>query len=435
MNLIISLKKLCVLIGFILFLVDFSSAQDNPQGSVPNKTILGNFKFIASAQFWGRYTDLNPGTTIQGNPETYGSDISIRRFRLMASGNINDRWFVKFQLGANNLNYLNRNQVLRILDVEAFYKVNDWLDLGGGKTGYVGLSRYAAPATSSALAFDIPIFNLATVNISDDMIRRMSLVGKGQIGKLDYRVILSRPAVAISTIELSEFAEFERRAPEMKKSAYLKYQFFDNESQKSAYTAATYFGQKKVMNLGAGFLNQDNATWNKAGTDTLRHDLLLLSIDYFLDMPLNAENSKSITFYTSYFDYDFGPGYLRNIGVNNAADGVSNGSFNGKGNSFPAAGTGNIWYTQLAYRFRVKNFIQGIESFQPYFTIQNANYERLNANMIMLDYGINIIMNGHDSKLTIGIQDRPIFDYDSEQNLRTSQRKFMGVVQYQVKIR
>jgi len=126
---------------------------------------------------------------------------------------------------------------------------------------------------------------------------------------------------------------------------------------------------------------------------------------------------------------------LRNIGANNAADGVQNGSFNGTGNSFPAVGTGSIWYSQLAYRFQLRNFIKGIESVQPYFTIQNADYERLNENMIMMDYGINIIMNGHDSKLTIGIQDRPIFDYDSSNNLTVLQRKFMGVIQYQVKLR
>ncbi|MFT7031899.1 MAG: hypothetical protein ACJA2S_000395 [Cyclobacteriaceae bacterium] len=436
----IELTKSISTIPILFVLTCFLSIQNQilAQADQPavQKKAEAKIKFMAAAQFWGRYTDLNPGTTIQGTPQSYVTDIAIRRFRVMASGNINERWFVKFQLGANNLNYLNRNTQIKILDVEAFYKVNNWLQLGGGKTGYVGLSRYAAPATSSALAHDIPIFNLPTVNISDDLIRRMSLVGKGQLGKLDYRVILSRPVIPTSTKALTQYAEFERRTPNYQKSAYLKYQVFDKESQNSAFTAATYFGKKKVMNIGAGFLQQNTATWQKiASGDTLRHNLLLFATDFFLDLPLNLENSKSITFYTSYFNYDFGPSYLRNIGVNNAADGVQNGSFNGKGNSFPAVGTGFIWYSQLAYRFQLRNFIKGIKSFQPYFTIQNADYERLNENMIMLDYGINIIMNGHDSKLTIGIQDRPIFDYDSNNNLTTAQRKFMGVVQYQVKIR
>ncbi|MFY0650847.1 MAG: hypothetical protein JXQ96_02380 [Cyclobacteriaceae bacterium] len=433
----IELTKTISTIPILLVLTCFFTFQSQLLAQSDSATKEGNrFKFLAAAQFWGRYTDLNPGTTIQGTPQSYVTDIAIRRFRFMAYGNINERWFVKFQFGANNLNYLNRNQVLRILDVEAFYKVNNWLQLGGGKTGFVGLSRYAAPATSSALAHDIPIFNLPTVNISDDLIRRMSLVGKGQIGKVDYRVILSRPVIPTSTVQLSEYAEFERRTPNYQKSAYFKYQFFDKESQSSAYTAATYFGKKKVMNLGAGFLQQNTATWNRASNgDTLRHDLLFLAVDFFLDLPLNSQNSKSITFYTSYFDYDFGPNYIRNIGANNAADGVMNGSFNGRGNSFPAVGTGKIWYTQFGYRFEPKNFIKGIEGIQPYFTFQYANYDRLKGNMLMMDYGFNIIMNGHDSKLTIGVQDRPIFITDASQNLVVSQRKFMGVLQYQVKLR
>jgi hypothetical protein len=40
-----------------------------------------------------------------------------------------------------------------------------------------------------------------------------------------------------------------------------------------------------------------------------------------------------------YFDTDFGPNYIRNLGANDYTSGGT--SFNGSGNDFPMMGTGN----------------------------------------------------------------------------------------------
>ena len=423
-------QSVTIVLPILALLITTSTLTAQPD-STDQQIPVSKMSWQAVAQFWMRHTDLNPGSTIQGTHQSQTSDISVRRFRLRASTDVTDRWFVKFQFGINNLNYLNRRPQLKILDVEAFYQVSDWLYIGGGKTAYIGLSRYAAPATSSTMGFDIPIFNLPTINISDDQLRKMSLVAKGQFNQLDYRLVFSKPMIPVNTVPISEYAEFERRAPEWQQSAYLKYQFFEEESQKSAFTPATYFGKKKVLAIGAGFLHQNNVTWSKnAQGDTLRHKLLLLSADLFIELPLNAKNSKSLTFYTGYFNYDFGPNYIRNIGVNNAADGVSSGSFNGRGNSLPAIGTGTIWYSQFAVRLKFHNE----KAIQPYFAIQDAHYDRLDQPMILLDYGVNFLLDGHNSKLTLAMQSRPIYNHDPEQNLKVSERNLMAVIQYQVKV-
>jgi hypothetical protein len=54
-----------------------------------------------------------------------------------------------------------------------------------------------------------------------------------------------------------------------------------------------------------------NSTINK-------HDIKLFSADVFLDMPIEKkENKMAVTAYSVLYDYDFGPNYLRNVGIMN----------------------------------------------------------------------------------------------------------------------
>ena len=71
------------------------------------------------------------------------------------------------------------------------------------------------------------------------------------------------------------------------------------------------------------------------------NDLRLWAVDFFYDSPL-ANRDSAVTAYAAWFDYDFGPNLVRNIGVNNPASDVipELSSFNGAGNAYPLIGTG-----------------------------------------------------------------------------------------------
>lgn len=404
------------------------------QNSWPSLTVgdQGRLKFNASAQIWARYTELNPGSTIQGEARDYATDVSIRRFRVSLSGYVTDRWFVKFQLGTNNLNYLSNNSDLRILDLEASYRFAKAFELGGGKNGYVGLSRYAAPANAGALGFDLAFFAMPTVGITDDILRKYSIYAKGEIGPVAYRAVVAKPLAVQSAPSLSEQATFQDLYTKEQYSAYIAYQFFDHESQKSAYRAATYHGKKKIMNIGAGFMYQPDALAGLKGTDTISYDMKHYALDFFMELPLTTSGSRAITLYAGYFDYNYGKDYLRLVGVNNPADGVENGGFNGAGNKFPATGTGQILYSEAGYLTDFR-FAPKLPTVQPFASLQYANYDALDEHMIVYDYGINLLFNGHKSKLSIGVQNRPIYEQNPNERVEVCNRMNMWVMQYQIK--
>ncbi len=58
-----------------------------------------------------------------------------------------------------------------------------------------------------------------------------------------------------------------------------------------------------------------------AASDTLLTPITMLAIDLFGELPNPRKNA--ITFYLGYFYYDFGPDYLRVIGLNNVGGGLN----------------------------------------------------------------------------------------------------------------
>ncbi len=135
----------------------------------------------------------------------------------------------------------------------------------------------------------------------------------------------------------------------------------------------------------------------------------LFAIDVFYDAPVNREKSSAVTLYGSYAHYDFGPGYIRNLGVNDPANGViaGQGSLNGAGNAFPMIGTGGIFFGQAGYLLP-KSKPTGCQ-LQPYASLMIANYDRLANTMVSYDLGLNWFISGHGSKFSLNYQNRPIF--------------------------
>jgi len=373
--------------------------------------------FHTYGQFWGRFNENNPGSLLSEEIQQNTYDVSIRRFRLGIQSQVTERLFTYLQFGINNLNYLSpRGTSLDILDAYAEYSFSNALEVGGGKTAWTGLSRYSAPNTSKLLTYDLVQLALPTTDETDDLIRKLSVYTKGQVGRLDYRYILSKPFSANNSLAfdgelLENIAKFNGRTDNAIHSAYVKWQFIDLESNKIPFSDGTYLGAKTIFNIGiGGEYRNDGLSSLQNGIET-NHDIRLFAVDAFLDIPVNPAKNTVFTSYLGYFDYDFGPNYLRNAGVNNPVLEVDSqlASFNGAGNAFPKVGTGRSWSLQAGYLlpyFKDRKFGQ----VQPYASLQYSNFERLDDAMVNYHIGINWLLKGHLSKFSLNYQNRPIFN-------------------------
>jgi hypothetical protein len=371
-------------------------------------------KVNATGQFWLRHTDMNPGSTYNGYAKDKGLDIGIRRFRVQFQSQLSDRVFLYAQLGLNNFHsYSDRQSGFYVMDACSDYEViKDKLALGGGLSSWVGFSRFSSPAVASILGVDAPLQFQATNDVTDQFIRRLGVYAKGYLGKLNYRISMVQPfdiqkSPIASSDTISKKSSFSPLPPNMQWNAYLNYEFKDKEQNKTPYFTGTYLGAKKVSSLGAGITYQKNAMWalNGAG-DTSFHGLLLASVDYFYDAPIGHKGA-SISVYANAAYTDFGTNYLRMAGAMNPMNGTIDITIlNGQGNRFPAYGTGTSYYMQVGYKLSQK---MANLNFMPYASMQRSYYTALKVPMNFFEAGLNILMDGNNSKLTIGYQDRPVF--------------------------
>lgn len=68
----------------------------------------------------------------------------------------------------------------------------------------------------------------------------------------------------------------------------------------------------------------------------------------------------------------------------------------------------------------------------PYATFQSANYDRLDKHMMVYDLGVNWLIKGHASKLTLDYQNRPVYVPPVDTQLVRDSRKGQVVLQYQI---
>lgn len=422
-----------------LSFVDFS------QGYKDGKLFLNEngshfLKMTVANQIWLRYNDSNPGTTLYGFDKPSTTDIGIRRMRLQLFGQITDRTYFYIQLGENNFNALSDRKLGFFLHdaLGEYLLVKNKLSIGGGLSGWSGLARFASPSIGTILGVDAPIFEQATNDVTDQFLRKLSVYAKGKLGKFDYRVELSDPmaiqksASYVSTV--GKNATFANSPAKFQSQGYFQYQFLDQESNQNPYTQGTYLGSKKVFNIGTGFIFQPDAMWRIAdnGRDTLKSAMTLLAVDAFYDAPINIAKGTAISAYIAITDFDFGKNYLRNGGPMNPANGSSQSSIlNGGGNSFPMYGTGKTFYAQVGYKF-ANNLLGKSGTLMPYFSIQHSNYERLSDRVNFYDAGVNWLISGHNSKLTLSYQNRPIFSSTTSGDNILTDRKGGIILQYQV---
>jgi hypothetical protein len=153
-------------------------------------------RFITWLQIWARAQELNPGTRVDGSPQSENFDIGVRRARFLVFGQVIPRVRILFHAGMNNQSFVTG---LR----PDFYIHDAWTDfevipdgilwLGGGLHYWNGLSRHANASTLNFLGMDAPISNWFTIERTDQFARQMGLFAHGQIEGFDYRIALNRP--------------------------------------------------------------------------------------------------------------------------------------------------------------------------------------------------------------------------------------------------
>ncbi|MCC5937380.1 MAG: hypothetical protein JJU34_08870 [Lunatimonas sp.] len=408
------------------------AAQNRPLRVFLNDDSTSYAGVRINGQLWARYNYNNPGTLINGEEASRFFDISVRRLRFQTYARLNDRTNVTLTLGQNNINYLTaRSGEIRLLDFYIDHRLHKYLTVGGGQSGWNGVSRFASPHTGRMLTLDVPAVVMPTINQTDNILRKLSAYVNGQWEKWDYRLVFSRPYAPVANTRIGQVSSFSYVKSGVQTAAYVKYQFFEHETLVSPFHVGTYDGNRKVLALGAGFETQQKAMWHlNDAADTVLTPMNMLAVDLFGEIPLARK--RAATFYAGYFYYDFGPDYIRIIGLNNVGGGTTTaGTFSGTGNAWPAIGTGHIGYFQLGYLFGSP---KKKEKWQPFISGQYANYARLNEAVTFFEGGINLLLDGQRSKLSLAVQNRPVFDEISPEVFKQVIRKNTFILQYQIRL-
>ena len=381
-------------------------------------------RFIIWHHFWLSRTENNPGTVSHtGDEISHAIDFGVRRSRFLAYAQVSPRFLIMTHFGINNQNFAsggapgtdatnniisgNKKPQIFFHDIWTEYAIADVkLHIGTGLHYWNGISRLSSHSTLNFMTMDAPIFNWPLIEHTDQFARQYGVYAKGQLGKFDYRVAINKPFLyerpplpnrAVGTA--TEKAAF---------TGYFNYMFKDKESNKLPFFVGSYLGTKTVFNIGAGFYYHPESTASLQNGVRTKHDMALFGVDVFYDRPLNG-GKNFVSLYSVFYNYDFGPNYIRNIGILNPEINFNptKASFNGPGNAQPTIGTGQILYTQLGFGLpKMKNGTQ----LMPYVTHTWKNFEFLNQPSHQYDLGLQWYINQHFAKITLQYSARPVYD-------------------------
>lgn len=457
--------------GFTLLAQQSDSLYKEQAKPVPEKSALKfnintegthYIQAVFLNQTWLRFNESNDGTTLFSKKVPSTFDIGLRRTRIQLLGQITDRTFIYFQFGQNNYNNTynatsNRKIAAFFHDALCEYKVSkgNQLKIGAGLTVLNGLSRFSQPSVGTIMTLDVPVFLQYSVDQTDQFDRRLAVYARGQLGKFDYRAYLSNPfpissngatpaPIGKNATFVNALAIPNGHGPGINNQfgAYLTYNFFENETHTTPYMTGTYLGAKKICNVAIGAVYQKAASWRLtadalgAYKDTTYDDMLHLSFETFLDVPLNKEKKSAVNAFAGYYVTNYGKNYLRYNGIMNPATGsIATNTVQGSayGNAFPMFGTGQVGYAQVGVLLPKTVLGENNGQLMPYLSGQYADYFALqNKAMLVFDVGINWLINGHTSKLSLDYQNRPSFYTDANTNIKPGLRKSCVILQYQI---
>ncbi|MDP9958005.1 hypothetical protein J2X97_003679 [Epilithonimonas hungarica] len=457
------MKKILTFIGLALFSASLYSqgSPDYGNGLKLNLNPEGDkyVRFILWNQIWLRNTEMNPGTMVSDEATKNSWNIGNRRLRALAYAQITKRYMVLMHFGINNQTFINGggsgstgtggygngkkpqmffhdawNEYALVLPGEAG-KFS--LSIGAGLHYYMGLSRMTMASTLNFLTVDSPIFTWPLIDNSDQFARQMGMFAKGKYGKFEYRFSLNKPfATNLAPVDVTNpaarVAVDNNGNPEFSKAGYVEYQFLDSESNLLPFKVGSYLGTKRVFNLGAGFYHQKDGTRTSVNSQIEKHDIALYAIDAFADLPLgNAKNKMALSAYAGFYNYNFGPNYLRNLGIMNVGttdpNFIGDKAIAGAGNLQPMIGSGNIYYLQAGLLLP-SNADKPKIRIQPFAAYTNKNFKALENSSSQFDVGANWFIDGHHAKLTTQYSTRPT--YTSASSEPKSKGEF--ILQFQI---
>jgi hypothetical protein len=401
-------------------------------------------RFLVWNQIWARYIEQNGATTVNGEPSTSTMDVGARRLRLLAYAQISPRYLILTHFGINNQTFVNgggsgssgtggygqgKKPQLFFHDAYNEYAIipatnpatgkgNKFsLSLGAGLHYFNGVSRLSSASTLTFLMIDAPVFNWPLIENADQFARQYGIYIKGAYSKLHYQFSIDKPfATNLKPADSTSVAVDNSGDAAGALSGYVDYQFFAQESNFLPFRVGTYIGSKKVFNIGAGFYHQARGTRSSNARGIVqKHDINLFAADAFLDLPIGRkEKNMALTAYGVYYNFDFGPNYLRTTGIMNpgvasttapAADRV----LEGPGNARVLLGTGSIAYLQAGFllpKFKGQNKVR----IQPIAAIAYKQMEALKSAGAFWDAGCNFFLDAHNAKITAQYSSRPLYD-------------------------
>lgn len=455
------MKKVLIVAGLLISALSFSQGSPDYGGGLKfnlNPEGTKYMRFIAWNQIWLRSTEMNPGTMIGDESVSRFEDAGLRRLRLLAYAQISPRYMIVTHIGINNQTFINggaasssgtggygagKKPGLFFHDAWNEYAVvlpqeskPFSLTIGGGLHYYMGLSRMTMSSTLNYLTVDAPIFNWPLIENSDQFARQIGLFAKGKYKKLEYRFSINKPFSTNQTPTNVTDASIARavdnnNVTQWSKAGYVEYQIFDKESNFLPFKVGSYLGTKKMLNIGAGFYNAPKATQTSVNGIKEEYPINLFAGDIFVDMPIGDKDKKmALTAYSVFYNYDFGPNYLRNVGIMN--EGIADPSFTGTtalagaGNLQAMIGTGNIWYTQAGVLLPNKNEKPKVR-IQPFGAYTYKNFDALDKTSSQFDIGANFFLDGHHAKITTQYSTRPVYS-----TINDSKSKGEFIVQLQI---
>ncbi|UOQ68170.1 hypothetical protein [Hymenobacter volaticus] len=199
------------------------------------------------------------------------------------------------------------------------------------------------------------------------------------------------------------------------------------------YYQGTYLGTKRVLSIGAGFMFNKDGMYSRStngdstvlatlvppagrttdlfsAVPTRKHDIKLFGADVFYDVPLDTAARTALTIYGVYYKFNFGPNYVRYVGGENPGYGA----VATRGNAYPQSGTGNAQYLNAGFLLP-QNTLGPKVRLQPYIAYLHSSYEGLRkgngerAGVNVYDAGVNVLLDGHNAKVTLNYRARPDF--------------------------
>ena len=408
-------------------------------------------------QTWFRGIENNPGTAVNGDPQPWTLDAGLRRMRIQIYGEMSPRFLLMLQMGTNNQSFASGGSVSAsdsagagkrppfffhdaygqfnvIPEKDPAGKKDKFFSLavGTGLHSWNGVSRLTNASCITLLTADSPIFNWPTVEVSDQFTRQFGLFAKGHIYKIAYRVSINKPFMTSFLPKTGGPAVDNNRGNQVSYNGYFSWQFKDREQTTTAFYAGSYYGKKKILNVGVGFMHNPRGTMTQPVKGQFEsHNLTTLGLDVFYDMPIgNPSKEMVFTFYSVWYRYNFGPDYLRTTGVMNP--GTKDPSFTGIralegfGNRKILMGTGQIWYAHTA--FMLPKFSDKIR-LQPYVAYSYKELQALNQSGRYYNLGANFLFDGNRAKVSLEYGSRPLYGV-ADRKVFTRRGEVLACIQF-----